>query len=170
MHAGRAGTRGSVMRYQALWYVQRPKTSLCADGRAKGGTWSVKLLYDSLCPICMREIRMLSRRNQAQKLAFVDIADLTYDPNENAGIDFHTAMGTIHAIRRDGTVLTGIEAFRASYEAVGLGWVYAITRIRPIGLIAEVIYSIWARHRLWITGRPPIVESSLEEGKRKRCK
>ncbi len=47
------------------------------------------------------------------------------------------AMGNIHAILPDGRVVTNVEVFRRLYEAVGLGWVYAITRVEPIGRLAE---------------------------------
>ncbi|KAI8529000.1 hypothetical protein RHMOL_Rhmol12G0191900 [Rhododendron molle] len=42
-------------------------------------------------------------------------------------------MGRIHAILSDGTVVTDVEAFRKLYEAVDLGWVYAITKYKPVG-------------------------------------
>jgi hypothetical protein len=39
------------------------------------------------------------------------------------------AMATIHGITYPSRrVVTGVEVFRLTYEAVGLGWVYAITR------------------------------------------
>ena len=38
-------------------------------------------------------------------------------------------MRKIHAIvAADGRVVTGVEVFRLLYEAVGLGYIYAITR------------------------------------------
>ena len=38
------------------------------------------------------------------------------------------AMRRIHAITADGRIVSGVEVFRLLYQAVGLGWVYAITR------------------------------------------
>lgn len=38
------------------------------------------------------------------------------------------AMLKIHAIEADGTIITGVPVFRRLYQAVGLGWVYAITQ------------------------------------------
>eukprot|EP00884_Botryococcus_braunii_P009309 jgi/Botrbrau1/1837/Bobra.146_1s0031.1 len=65
------------------------------------------------------------------KICFVDIADPSYAPEDNAGISFEQAMGNIHAILADGTVVTNVEVFRRLYEAVGLGWVYAVNTHRP---------------------------------------
>lgn len=46
-------------------------------------------------------------------------------------------MGNIHAILPDGKVVTNVEVFRRLYEAVGLGWVYAITKVQPFGYIID---------------------------------
>ncbi|CAK9177324.1 unnamed protein product [Ilex paraguariensis] len=61
-------------------------------------------------------------------------------------------MGRIHAILSDGAVVKNVEAFRKLYEAVGLGWVYAITKYKPVATIADVVYGVWAKYRLQITG------------------
>ncbi|GAQ86876.1 hypothetical protein KFL_003170150 [Klebsormidium nitens] len=129
--------------------------------------WEIKMLYDGECPLCMREVDMLRKRDAGSgKINFVDIASDSYDPSENANIDFEAAMGRIHGIQRDGTVVTNVEAFRKFYEAVGLGWVYAITKNKAVLKAADAVYDVWAKYRMQVTGRPPI-EQVLEE-KRKR--
>nr|XP_010932080.1 uncharacterized protein At5g50100, chloroplastic isoform X3 [Elaeis guineensis] len=77
-------------------------------------------------------------------------------------------MGRIHAILSDGTVVRDVEAFRKLYEEVGLGWVYAITKYEPVATIANAVYSVWAKYRLQITGRPPL-EDILESRLKKRA-
>jgi hypothetical protein len=39
---------------------------------------------------------------------------------------------------------------------VGLGWVYAITKVEPIGSIVDKLYAVWARYRMEVTGREPL--------------
>ncbi|PSR96679.1 Thioredoxin-like fold protein [Actinidia chinensis var. chinensis] len=129
--------------------------------------WKIKMLYDGECPLCMREVNMLRERNkQYGAIKFVDISSDEYTPNENQGLDYKTVMGRIHAILSDGTVVTDVEAFRKLYEAVDLGWVYAITKYEPIATIADAVYGVWAKYRLQITGRPPL-EEVLEARKNK---
>ncbi|XP_073159051.1 uncharacterized protein At5g50100, chloroplastic [Henckelia pumila] len=129
--------------------------------------WKVKMLYDGECPLCMREVNMLLERNRSYgAIKFVDISSDMYRAEDNQGLDYKTAMGRIHAILSDGTVVTDVEAFRKLYEAVGLGWVYAITKYEPISSIADAIYGVWAKYRLPITGRPPL-EQVLEARKKK---
>ncbi|KAF4390960.1 hypothetical protein CsatB_017894 [Cannabis sativa] len=128
--------------------------------------WRIKMLYDGDCPLCMREVNMLRERNKSYgTIKFVDICSEDYSPQENQGLDFETAMGKIHAILSDGTVVTDVEAFRKLYEEVGLGWVYAITKYEPIGKIADAVYGVWAKYRLPITGRPPLEQ--IMEARRK---
>ncbi|XP_009610588.1 uncharacterized protein At5g50100, chloroplastic isoform X1 [Nicotiana tabacum] len=134
--------------------------------------WKIKMLYDGDCPLCMREVDMLKERNKGYgTIKFVDISSDEYSPEENEGLDYKTVMGTIHAILSDGTVVTNVEAFRRLYEAVGLGWVYAITKYEPIATIADTVYGVWAKYRLQITGRPPLEEVILaRKNKEEMCK
>ena len=117
-------------------------------------SWRIKLLYDGACPLCVREVSFLQKRDAGRELvAFVDIADLDYVPEENGGIDFETAMGLIHAVLPDGSTLVGVPVFRKVYDVLGMGWVYAITKVPIIGPIADFVYDVWADWRLKLTGR-----------------
>ncbi|RAL47825.1 hypothetical protein DM860_011410 [Cuscuta australis] len=133
--------------------------------------WKIKMLYDGDCPLCMREVKMLQERNkQYGTIKFVDISSEAYSPDDNMGLDYKTVMGNIHAILSDGSVVTDVEAFRKLYEAVGLGWVYAITKYEPIGTIARAVYGVWAKYRLQLTGRPSLEEVlELRRNKEQVC-
>ena len=132
--------------------------------------WKIKLLYDGECPLCLREVNFLQKRDAGRgKVAFVDIAANDYNPEENAGIDFETAMGRIHGILPDGTVIKNVEVFRRVYEALGMGWVYAITKLPVLGALANFIYGIWADLRLRLTGRPDLETVIKERQERLDC-
>jgi predicted DCC family thiol-disulfide oxidoreductase YuxK len=119
--------------------------------------WQVELLYDGACPLCVREVNFLKTKDANRGLvSFVDIADDNYDPAAHAGIDFETAMGRIHAILPDGSVVQNVEVFRRTYEILGIGWIYAMTKIPAIEYIANLLYGIWADLRLLLTGRPTL--------------
>jgi len=126
------------------------------------------MLYDGECPLCMREVNMLRRRDEGVgKIDFVDISSTSYNPAENSDLTYEQAMGEIHAILPDGKVVTNVEVFRRLYEAVGLGWIYSITKIGPIGKAANWVYGIWAKYRLQVTGRPDLATVMAEK---KSCK
>ena len=139
--------------------------------------WKIKLLYDGECPLCVREVNFLTKKDAGRGIVkFVDIADLDYNPQDNAGIDFARAMGRIHAILPDGTIVKDLEVFRQVYEYLGMGWVYGITRIPVIGAIADWLYGIWADWRLKLTGRPDLNtiiakrQQKLDSSDSARCK
>lgn len=119
------------------------------------------LLFDGACPLCLREVRFLERRDRARhggspRIAFVDINAPGYDPAAHAGIDYATAMGRIHAIAADGTVLRDLAVFRRAYQLVGLGWLYAPTSWPLVAPLVDLAYGLWARWRLRLTGRPSL--------------
>lgn len=133
-------------------------------------SWQIKLLYDGDCPLCLHEVNFLRRRDGDRgRVAFVNIADANYRPEDHGGIDFETAMGRIHAIRRDGTVLKNVEVFRQIYTLLGLGWVYAITRWPIIGPLVDWLYGFWADRRLAWTGRPDLATILRDRQSRISC-
>ena len=108
-------------------------------------TWQLELLYDGECPLCVREVNFLRRKDADRGLvSFVDIADDTYNPANHAGIDFETAMGRIHAVLPDGSIVQNVEVFRRTYEILGIGWIYAITKVPAIEYLANLLYGIWS--------------------------
>jgi len=127
-------------------------------------SWKIKLLYDGECPLCLKEVGFLSKKDGGRGIVnLVDIADQDYDPQDNAGIDFATAMGRIHAILPDGTVIKNVEVFRRVYEELGIGWMYAITKLPIVGAIADWVYGIWADWRLKLTRRPDLTTIITEK-------
>ena len=132
-------------------------------------TWQIKLLYDGQCPLCLREVNFLQKRDAGRGLvAFVDIAEDDYDPAAHSGVSFEAAMGRIHAVLPDGTVVKNVEVFRRVYEVLGMGWVYAVTKLPLIGAIADALYSIWADWRLALTGRSDLATLVAEREQRIR--
>lgn len=133
-------------------------------------SWQIKLLYDGECPLCLREVNFLTRRDAGRGLvAFVDIAADDYNPEEHGGVDFETAMGRIHALAADGTVIKNVEVFRRVYEILGIGWIYAVTKWPIISPIVDWLYEIWASWRLTFTGRPDLATICADRQKRLEC-
>ncbi|HEY9825346.1 MAG TPA: DUF393 domain-containing protein [Stenomitos sp.] len=119
--------------------------------------WQIKLLYDGECPLCLREVKTLAQRDAGRGIvAFVDIADLNYEPEQNGGVSYEDAMGRIHAVLPDGSVIQGVEVFRRVYAALGLGWVYAPTGWPIVNRIVDFLYMLWAEWRFALTGRPAL--------------
>ncbi len=132
-------------------------------------SWKIKMLYDGECPLCLREVNFLREKDAGRGLVkFVDIADDRYNPQENGNIDYETAMGKIHAILSDGSIIKNVEVFRRVYEILGMGWIYAPTSLPVIGFIVDKLYDIWASLRLFLTGRPSL-KTIINDRSKKRC-
>ena len=125
---------------------------------------ALTLLYDGGCPLCVREVEFLRRKDQGQRMQFVDINAADYCPETWSGITYRQAMARIHAIDAEGTVLKDVAVFRAAYRLIGLGWIYAPTKWPLIGPVIDAVYTVWARYRLLITRRP-----SLDQLCNERC-
>ena len=96
------------------------------------------LLYDGGCPLCVREVTFLRRRDRLKAIRFVDVDASDYSPDAWSGISYRQAMARIHAIQSDGTVLTDVSVFREAYRLIGLGWVYAPTTWPLVGPVVVV--------------------------------
>ncbi len=111
------------------------------------------LLFDGACPLCRREVNFLRSRDARGRLRFVDIDSADYQPENFGAISYREAMGRMHALRGDGSVVRDVAVFREAYQLVGLGWLYAPTDWPVVKPMVDGIYSIWARLRLRLTGR-----------------
>ena len=133
-------------------------------------SWKLNLLYDGDCPLCLREVSFLQKKDAGRGLVkFTDIADVGYDPAKNGGVDFETAMGRIHAVRADGSLVKNVAVFREVYAALGIGWLYAPTQWPLISSIVNKLYDWWADKRLAMTGRASLAEIVAEK-ERAACK
>ena len=113
----------------------------------------LKLLYDGECPICNREICILQKKESQAKIKFIDISSKEFFPSEHNNIDYHTAMSQIHAIDDKGNLLLGIPAFASVYSHCQLLVTSTFLRIPFVKLILKPLYALFAKKRLWITGR-----------------
>ncbi len=129
--------------------------------------WKIKLLYDGDCPLCLREVSFLQKKDNGRGLvAFTDIAADDYDPAANGGVSFETAMARIHAVLPDGSVIQNVDVFRRVYSVLGIGWIYAPTQWPVLGPLVDKLYDIWADWRLKLTGRPDLATIIAQRNQR----
>lgn len=113
----------------------------------------VKYLYDGDCELCNQLMSTLRDRDGGKgRIKFVNIASMTFDPRENEGVSYEEAMETIHAIKRDGTIITGPDALRELYDTVGWGWIASIMALPIVDQMVEAFYKVLAKYRLPLSG------------------
>jgi predicted DCC family thiol-disulfide oxidoreductase YuxK len=115
-------------------------------------SYPLTVFFDGACPICDREIALMRRLNRRRRLVFCDFARPDYD---TASINISPAeLGrVIHARWADGNMITGVEVFRAMWDAVGLGVLARLSRLSLVEPLVLNAYAWFARNRLWLTGR-----------------
>jgi predicted DCC family thiol-disulfide oxidoreductase YuxK len=110
------------------------------------------VFYDGECPLCIREIRMLMRKDKAERIEFTDIAAPDFDAGA-FGTTYDQLMTRIQGRLADGTWIEGVEVFRQLYAAIGWRRVVAVSRIPGISHLLALGYRLFAANRLRLTGR-----------------
>lgn len=128
--------------------------------------WELRMLYDAECPLCAREVALLEWLDRGRhRVQFEDIADPAFDPNVY-GLDQPTVEARLHAVLPDGRTIEGVDVFERAYAAVGLTWLAAPMRWKPIRWLLDRGYDWFARNRLALTGRTPARCDPEAEGSR----
>jgi predicted DCC family thiol-disulfide oxidoreductase YuxK len=114
--------------------------------------FEVEVFYDGACPLCMREVRMLRRRDRHGRIRFTDIAAESFDGGA-VGLTWQALMERIHGRLPDGTIIEGVEVFRRLYAAVGFRALAKLSRVPGLSQLLDLAYHLFARNRLRLTGR-----------------
>lgn len=96
----------------------------------------VTVWYDSDCPLCVREIRLMRRLDRRQAIDFVSIQGSTGCP-----ISTDELMKRFHAQERGEPVVSGAAAFAAMWRAIPV--------LRPLGLLARLRPVLWILERMY---------------------
>ncbi len=116
-------------------------------------SYPLTVFFDGTCPICDREIALMRRLDKRRLLVFCDFSRPDYDPT-SINISPAELGRIIHARWVNGTVITGVDVFRAMWEAVGLGFLARLSRLSLVEPLVVRAYAWFARNRLRLTGRP----------------
>ncbi len=127
-------------------------------------TVKLTIFFDGGCPLCKREVDFLQSRNQKGYLSFIDINTSDFYLDLKYGITYKQAMERIYAFKSDGSLIKDIKVFQEAYTLIGLGWIYAPTKLPIFDNFIEFIYGIWAKYRLKLTFRPSIEKLCTEKG------
>ena len=114
--------------------------------------WEVEVFFDGDCPLCLREIEFLRRRDRRGAIRFTNIAAEDFDAAA-LGTTQTELMARIHGRLPDGSWIEGVEVFRRLYAAIGFGPLVSVTRWPLVRQVLDVGYRVFARYRLRLTGR-----------------
>ena len=126
--------------------------------------YDIEVFFDGGCPLCVREIGLLRRWDRRSRIRFTDI-DGSLFVAADVGKSQDELMAQMHGRLSDGKWVTGVEVFRRMYSAVGLGPLVWVSRWPVISQLLGVGYRVFAKNRLWLTGRCESGTCALPPGK-----
>jgi len=104
------------------------------------------IFYDGGCPLCAAEMRHLSRRDSASKIAYEDIYAADFSARFPQ-IDQQAADRILHGQLADGQLIFGLDVTYQAWVLVGKRKWVAILRWPIIKPIADLTYLFFAKHR-----------------------
>jgi predicted DCC family thiol-disulfide oxidoreductase YuxK len=111
--------------------------------------YPLTIYFDGSCPLCTREVKLLTQYDDQRQLRLVDCS-----PSDFAPVEGHTRdamMALIHARDEAGQWLIGAPVFAAAYRASGFASIASLwgsTRLQPMW---RVVYPWIARNRMWLS-------------------
>ncbi|MAT14704.1 MAG: thiol-disulfide oxidoreductase [Planctomyces sp.] len=112
----------------------------------------LEVFYDGDCPLCRREINFVRSQDEHQQLRLLDIASADFSAAQH-GTTGDALMAQMHVRRADGEWVRGADAFREIYGTLGYRKLVGLSRLPVLRTVADWGYKVFARNRLWITGR-----------------
>ncbi len=101
------------------------------------------LFYDGNCPLCMREVRLLTRIAD-DGLALVDLHEVPEAQGEPTRLEM---LSNLHMKTGDGRWLVGVDATVGAWAHTRWGLFFKVLRWPLIGPLADIAYRYWARKR-----------------------
>lgn len=103
----------------------------------------MQVYYDGSCPLCRKEIAWYERRGI--EAAMCDVSEATNVPGD---LTPEAAMARFHVRDTDGRLLSGAEAFVATWRVTpGLKWLAVLCRPKPVIWVLERLYRLFLRIR-----------------------
>jgi predicted DCC family thiol-disulfide oxidoreductase YuxK len=101
------------------------------------------LFYDGQCPLCLREVRLLSRLADSQ----LQLINLHEEPDAAGKPGRLEMLKNLHLRTGDGEWLTGVDATVRAWSHTRWGLLFKVLRLPLIGTLADAAYQYWARKR-----------------------
>ena len=105
-----------------------------------------KVFYDGSCKLCRNEIQFYSKKIAKDKFEWINIVE---DKKKLNVLEFlKELLSKLHIIKSDGTIYTGIEAFREIWREIKfLKFLDFLLKFKLFHLIASFAYKIWLKTR-----------------------
>jgi predicted DCC family thiol-disulfide oxidoreductase YuxK len=111
--------------------------------------YPLTIYFDGSCPLCTREIALLTKFDEQQLLQMVDCSATDFAPID--GYAREAMMALIHARDAAGAWLIGAPVFAAAYRATGFASIASLWGSRRLQPMWRVVYPWIANNRMWLS-------------------
>lgn len=99
---------------------------------------SLTVMFDGACPLCRREIGLYQSLTPLETVAWLDVSEVAANLNPTDQARF---MARFHVRQKDGSLLSGAEAFVALWLTMpGWRWLGRLARLPGITPLLELAY------------------------------
>lgn len=111
--------------------------------------YPLTIFFDGSCPLCTREIALLTQFDEKRQLRVVDCSATDFPP-----VDGHAReamMALIHARDSAGAWLIGAPVFDAAYRATGFASIASLWGNQHLQPMWSIVYPWIANNRMWLS-------------------
>lgn len=109
------------------------------------------IFYDDACSLCRSKMFWLQKRDKRQRLEFIDVSSQGFTDPRVSKISRLELNTSLHLRNTKGVFFKDLDAIHLAYQAVGLGWMTAPTRVIGIKCMSDWIFDQWKKKVRGIT-------------------
>ena len=137
----------TVLRLMLNFHNVHSSMNIMENTKSESKNKYVKVYYDGLCQLCSREINTYRNAKGAERIAFIDITDESFNPKIE-GLDPKRIHQVMHVKDSSGKIMTGVDAFITIWRTLpNYNWLARIVDQSPIKNIAKIGYVGFAKVR-----------------------
>jgi len=120
------------------------------------------MFHDGECPLCRFEVKAMQKLDTKNSIRWVDICE-DKQALDAAGITYRKAMDRIHVQDESQNILTGVRGFLVVWKHLPYyrRLVPIIEKVPFLLTIMEVIYTLFAKYRLPLTGKKQLSKEDV---------
>lgn len=105
---------------------------------------TLTIFYDGACPLCAREIAFYRRRKGAERLRWMDVAQLAPDQDVAPGLARADALARFHVMDAQGKLISGGRAFAEIMARLdGFRIIGRVLRREPLASLLDGAYAVF---------------------------
>lgn len=105
-------------------------------------------IYDGQCVICRQSKRIISVLDWRKRVEFLDLHNWNVVETRYPTLDYEAAMGQMHVVTADGSLLGGFAGVRRLLRDLPLGYPFWLLLHLPgMNWLGERVYGLVARNR-----------------------